>query len=59
MNDQSQAVQQQLQAETRSAPSIVIQVILNPADFFRQMPKSGGYVAPLIFMVLMGATAAG
>jgi hypothetical protein len=31
-----------------------IKVISNPAEFFRNMAKSGGFVDPLIFMVVMG-----
>jgi hypothetical protein len=31
-----------------------IKVITNPAEFFRGMAKSGGFVDPLIFMVVMG-----
>jgi hypothetical protein len=54
MNDQSQSIQQQLQGEARSLPAIVFAVITNPVRFFRQMPKTGGYLAPLIFMVLIG-----
>ncbi len=29
-------------------------VITDPATFFREMPKSGGFVEPLVFMVVMG-----
>jgi hypothetical protein len=36
---------------------IVKQVIMAPAVFFRQMPKSGGLVDPLVFMVVMGVLA--
>ncbi len=55
MNDQSQSIQQQLQGEAKSIPATFIDVITSPAGSFRQMPKSGGYLAPLIFMVLIGA----
>ncbi len=34
--------------------AIVQQVIMAPAEFYRQMPKSGGLVDPLIFMIVMG-----
>ena len=30
-------------------------VITNPADFYRQMPTTGGYADPLIFVVVMAA----
>lgn len=32
-----------------------VKVVTSPADFFREMPKTGGYKEPLLFMVLMGA----
>lgn len=35
----------------------MVQVITNPVDFFRSMPKEGGYVEPLVFMVVMGVMA--
>jgi hypothetical protein len=31
-----------------------VKVITSPAAFFREMPKSGGFSAPLAFMVMMG-----
>ncbi len=31
-----------------------VQVVTSPGEFFRSMPKSGGFLDPLIFMVLMG-----
>ncbi len=31
-----------------------VKVITNPADFYGGMPKAGGFVDPLIFMVVMG-----
>ena len=31
-----------------------IKVLTSPAEFFREMPKTGGFVEPLIFMVIMG-----
>jgi hypothetical protein len=34
-----------------------LQVITSPAEFFRTMPKGGGFVEPLVFLVLMGAVA--
>ncbi len=33
---------------------IIQKIIMAPAVFFREMPKSGGFVDPLIFMVVMG-----
>jgi hypothetical protein len=34
--------------------SISLQVITRPYDFFRTMPKTGGFLPPLIFMVALG-----
>ena len=31
-----------------------IKVLTSPSEFFREMPKTGGFVEPLIFMVVMG-----
>jgi hypothetical protein len=36
---------------------IVQEVIKDPTAFYRDMPRSGGLVEPLIFMVLMGVVA--
>ena len=36
---------------------IVQKVIMAPAVFYREMPKSGGLVEPLIFMVVIGVVA--
>jgi hypothetical protein len=35
----------------------VQRVITDPAGFYREMPKSGGYVDPIIFIVSMGVVA--
>ena len=35
-------------------PQTAIKVLTTPAAFFREMPKTGGFVEPLIFMVVMG-----
>lgn len=32
-----------------------IKVVTSPAAFFREMPKTGGYKDPLLFLVVMGA----
>ena len=55
MNVPSQAIQQQLQREAKSVPATVIEILTKPTAFFRQMPKTGGYFAPFIFMVVVGA----
>jgi hypothetical protein len=35
-------------------PQTAIKVLTSPAQFFKSMPKTGGFVEPLIFMVVMG-----
>lgn len=35
-------------------PQTAIKVLTSPAAFFREMPKTGGFVEPLVFMVVMG-----
>jgi len=35
-------------------PQTAIKVVTSPAVFFREMPKTGGFVEPLVFMVIMG-----
>ncbi len=35
-------------------PQTAIKVVLSPSAFFREMPKTGGFLEPLIFMVVMG-----
>jgi len=42
------------QLDVASIPQTAIKVLTSPAAFFREMPKTGGFVAPLIFMVLFG-----
>lgn len=34
---------------------IAIKVITQPAEFYRGMPKSGGYAEPIVFLVVMAA----
>lgn len=41
-----------------SIPRHMLSVILKPTEFFPDMPKTGGYVEPLIFMVVMAALTA-
>jgi len=38
-------------------PQTAIKVLTSPAEFFREMPKTGGFVEPLVFMVAMGVVA--
>lgn len=44
-------------AAATSLPQTVFAVMLQPAGFFATMPRSGGYVQPLLFMVVMGVAA--
>mgnify|MGYP001363658782 CR=1 FL=1 len=38
-------------------PQTAIKVLTSPSEFFKEMPKSGGFVEPLVFMVAMGVVA--
>jgi hypothetical protein len=44
-------------SDLNSILNTVMGVITNPVGFFRDMPKSGGFVPPLIFAVVMGVAA--
>jgi hypothetical protein len=35
-------------------PQTTIKVLTSPYEFFRHMPRNGGFVEPLVFMVMMG-----
>jgi hypothetical protein len=35
-------------------PQTAVKVVTAPADFFREMPKTGGFLEPLVFAVIMG-----
>jgi hypothetical protein len=35
-------------------PQTAVKVLTSPSEFFRQMPKAGGFVEPLVFMIAMG-----
>lgn len=37
-----------------SIPGTAVRVITNPAGFYREMPKQGGFGTPLLFMIAMG-----
>jgi len=32
-------------------PQTAVKVLTSPSEFFRQMPKTGGFVEPLVFMI--------
>ena len=38
-------------------PQTAIKVVTSPAVFFKQMPKTGGFGEPLVFMMVMGLVA--
>jgi hypothetical protein len=38
-------------------PQTAVRVVTAPADFFKTMPKTGGFLEPLVFAVIMGAVA--
>jgi hypothetical protein len=45
------------QPDFQKIPSLAIQVITNPIGFYQQMPRSGGLLDPLIFMVVLSVVA--
>lgn len=38
-------------------PQTAVKVLTSPAEFFGEMPKTGGFVEPLVFMIAMGVVA--
>jgi len=38
-------------------PQTAVRVVTNPTDFFKTMPKTGGFLEPLVFVVIMGLAA--
>ena len=38
-------------------PQTAVKVLTSPSEFFKQMPKTGGFVEPLVFMIAMGVAA--
>lgn len=38
-------------------PQTAMNVLASPSEFFREMPKTGGFVEPLVFMIAMGVVA--
>jgi hypothetical protein len=53
MNNRA-ASQFDIQEQVSSVVNTMISVITNPAGFYKQMSRTGGFVEPLIFMVAMG-----
>ena len=39
-------------------PELVIKIITSPAEFYRNMPKGGGLVEPIIFLVILAVVTA-
>lgn len=44
--------------DVSSMPDQVVQIITQPQAFFRGMARTGGYIDPIVFMVVMGVSAA-
>lgn len=40
-----------------AVPATAIKVVTSPGAFFREMPKTGGFGEPLVFMIVMGVVA--
>lgn len=47
----------QSKVDFSAIPNQTIKVITNPVGFYRDMPKGGGFIEPLIFLVVMAAIA--
>ncbi|MDX8408179.1 MAG: YIP1 family protein [Mariprofundaceae bacterium] len=64
MNDQTEIPEVQGQtpgqggADFAAIPGQMVEVIRNPVGFYKQMPKTGGFVEPLVFMVAMAVLTA-
>lgn len=52
--ENQQNVQADIQEQLKGIVPTVIEVITNPKGFFSKMPKTGGFVQPLLFMVVLG-----
>ncbi len=50
-------MEEKIKIDFAAIPRTAIKVIVSPAVFFREMPKTGGFVEPLVFMMVMGVTA--
>jgi hypothetical protein len=48
---------QQTKLDLSLIPQQVVQIITNPVGFFQQMPRRGGYLEPLVFMLILGVIA--
>jgi len=45
---------EKVKGKLESVLNTAVEVIKTPSDFFKKMPKSGGLVEPLIFLVVLG-----
>ncbi|HDQ41579.1 MAG TPA: hypothetical protein ENN39_11200 [Desulfonatronum sp.] len=52
--NQEHNVQGVVQEQLKNIFPTAIEVITNPKGFFSRMPKTGGFVPPLVFMVVLG-----
>jgi hypothetical protein len=49
---------QQPPSDLTAVPHTVVEVIRDPVNFYRTMPRTGGFLEPLIFAVILGFAAA-
>ncbi|MEJ2033104.1 MAG: YIP1 family protein [Deltaproteobacteria bacterium] len=54
MEDSHKGAQMDVGKQVKAIPATAFEVIANPGGFYRNMPKEGGFLPPLIFMVTMG-----
>ncbi len=47
----------QSRVDFSAIPNQVIKVVTNPVGFYRDMPRSGGFIEPLVFLVVMAVFA--
>ena len=52
--EETKKTENEFERYIKSIPDTIKKVMINPVGFFKDMPKSGGFVEPLIFMVCMG-----
>ena len=55
--EKNAGAQRDIQNYITSIMNRMVQVITNPMGFYRSMPKTGGLVEPMIFMIAMGLIA--
>lgn len=47
-------IQSEIQEQIRGILPAAREVIVNPGEFYARMPKTGGFLQPLVFMVVLG-----